>query len=62
MALYHAQRQNRSAWGENEADGTLPPLDGRNHPLENHFMRWARHSLSVPEGAAADALRLAGEW
>jgi hypothetical protein len=60
MGLYHAQRQNASAFGESDGDGVLPPLDGRNHPLENHFMRWARHAIAVGDAAVTDALRLVG--
>ena len=35
MGLYHAQRQNRTAFGEVDGDGFLPPLDARNHPIES---------------------------
>ena len=34
MGLYHAQRQNRTSFGEVDGDGYLPPLDVRNHPID----------------------------
>ena len=38
FGLYHAQRQNRSGFGDSEGDGYLPPLTAANHPIEGALL------------------------
>ena len=69
MALYHAQRANRTRWGNSDGDGFLPPLtevplnrgvEGLppvlpNHPIEERFPRLHRLALSPAEADEVDA-------
>ena len=59
LALYHAQRQNRSSFGESEGDGYLPPLTPENHPIEETFAAHARHALAPADAAVADGALIA---
>ena len=55
MALFHAQRQNKTEFGEVDGDGYLPALDARNHPLENNFNHWRHHALTPSDVAYLDS-------